>query len=63
MNELRPDPIKKLIIDGLETLGEIEVGQYHTIFDEIPQMNKLKGILENLLDARYDDITGYEYTN
>ena len=47
------DKIKELIIDGLEILGEIEVGQYHTVFYEIPQMNKLKTILK-IYDARYN---------
>ena len=38
------------IIDGLEIMGELEVGHHHTVFFDIPDLKKVQAILQKLLD-------------
>ena len=42
-------PNNELILDILEYLGDLEVGQYHSVYDEMG-LEKIKGIAEILLE-------------
>ena len=47
-------PTKELAIDILEYLGELEVNQFHTYYDEMG-LAKVKGKAEQILENSFDE--------